>query len=202
MIIQDSSIQAVDLAIDCLQSRHLMLYPTDTIYGLGCDAQDEDTVNQLRTAKGREASKPFLILAGSVKKVQQHFETKPFEKQLKEFWPGPVTVLLKPTDPNLNHLKGPTQKIGVRVAQDPFLKRLFNTWDGLLISTSANLANQPYQSDWNQLLSLFSNKLHLCIERQSYQTSSPSTLIDWNQGKWKIIRSVGNPLLEKKLGIL
>ncbi len=174
--------------IRVLDNGNTILYPTDTIYGLGCDALNLDAVNTVRDIKGREDGKPFLVLAGSIQSLEADFEIEAIKSSLTKLWPGPFTVLLKPKSDKLNHLLGPTGKIGVRIGKDEFLEGLFSAWDGLLVSTSANISGQSYNHDWHYLEKLFSGKISILIQREQYPVQAPSALLDWEAGRWKVLR--------------
>ena len=187
-ILKDTSPDAVKRVQAVLTSGQVLLYPTDTIYGLGCDACNSAAVSCIRDIKGRKQDHPFLTLAGSLETVQRYFSVSVLKPHLKKIWPGPFTVLLHPTGPGLRHIAGPSGKIGVRVAEDTFLKQLFKEWQGLLISTSANLTGLPYRHDREALEETFGSTIDLFIFREHYPINKPSAVIEWDRDGWSVIR--------------
>lgn len=183
-ILNEHHPEVVDRAIQQLTTGGTLLYPTDTIYGLGCDALNNIALEKIRTIKGREADKPFIILASDTNIVKEKFDVSEIEDQLPTLWPGPNTLLLKPIEPNLKSLEGPSGKIGVRVPADSFAKNLFRDWSGLLISTSANTSQKKYSHDWNAIEALFKDKADLLIKRPSYPIHPPSNILEWSEGNW------------------
>jgi L-threonylcarbamoyladenylate synthase len=137
-------------ALNTLRNGGVLLYPSDTIYGLGCDALNQEALERIYEMKQRPPEKSFLVLVGSRSVVEKYFSISTEAELLEKIWPGPFTVLLRPNEEylaELSHLCGPTGKIGVRWAQSEFLSSLFAKWSGLLTSTSANLSGQEYSHD-------------------------------------------------------
>jgi len=194
LTIEDSLQDAVTCAEESLVQGKILLYPTDTVYGLGCDAANTEAVTRVQTIKERDTKKPFIVLAGSLKTVKKYFEINEMEYALNTMWPGPFTVLLRPIDTSFNYLKGTNGKIGVRVPKDPFLMLLLEQWRGLLISTSANLSGETYQHEWETLKSKFENKVDILIRRKNYPLQRPSAVIEWKNGSWHVLRKGPVPL--------
>ena len=172
-----------------------LLYPSDTIYGLGCDALNLDAVEKIYQAKERPESMPCLALATDLEFLRPYFEMEEEEELLQKIWPGPFTVLFKPKTDQFKHLEGPTGKVGIRVGDHPWLSSLFEQWQGLLLSTSANTSGTEYKHDASYLTAQWSAKVDKCIFIDNYPGLNSSTLLDFDQGKWKILRQ-GAGILE------
>lgn len=167
----------------------VLLYPTDTIYGLGCDASDQAAVERIYDCKERPAEKSFLVLAGGLETVSKQFQISEEENRvLSKIWPGPFTCLLTPITSGWEHITGPTGKVAIRCAETPFLSNLFQSWDGLLISTSANLSGQDYQHDNAVQTELWQEKVDLLVLQDPYPTGTPSAIIVYEDGEWKTLR--------------
>ncbi|MFC1586320.1 L-threonylcarbamoyladenylate synthase [Fibrobacterota bacterium] len=192
--LEDSLTQAVSLAGALLIKGGILLHPTDTIYGLGCDALNPAALARLNAAKKRDPGKPLVILAGSLQTVGLYFNTDPVKEALKILWPGPFTVLLAPAGNYLTHLKGKNGKIAVRIPKDPFLGELLEQWRGLLISTSANLSGEAYRHEWGLLPPRLLEHADLCIRRKEYPCAQPSAVIEWKGDRWNILREGPDPL--------
>ena len=121
----------------------LVVYPTDTVYGLGCNPMDERAVARLFAAKGREA-KPVPVLCSSLDASAGLVEMGPTALRLAaRFWPGALTIVapLKRSVPSLLH-QG-TGSLGVRVPASPLCVELIRACGGFLTGTSANLSGSP-----------------------------------------------------------
>ncbi len=186
--------------INTLNAGGVLLYPTDTIYGLGCDALDQNAVDRIDQAKKRPAEKSFLILAGSMGNIKKHFHVSYEEQKLLDrVWPGAYTCLLSPKSEALFHLKGPTGKVGVRYPSATFLCNLFSKWDGLLISTSANLSGEEYKHDSHIQEELWVDKLDLLVLQKPYKPGVPSGIFALEDCGWKEYRR-GLKCLEELVG--
>lgn len=119
-----------------IKSGAVFIYPTDTIYGIGCDATNESSVNRIRLIKAREKEKPLSVIAPSMEWIKENFITDniPIEKYL----PGPYTLVLWKKDKNfMNHVSA-SESIGVRIPQNDFTK-LVQKAGVPFITTSVNL---------------------------------------------------------------
>lgn len=121
----------------------LIVYPTDTVYGLGCDPFDEDAVSRLFRAKGR-GSKAVSVLCGSAAKAGDLVRLSPRALALaQDSWPGPLTIvapLRRRVPPQLN---SGSETLGVRVPGSPTCLELIDTCGGWLTGTSANISGNP-----------------------------------------------------------
>jgi L-threonylcarbamoyladenylate synthase len=166
----------------------VILYPTETIYGLGCDPLNKKAVARISSIKGRDDKKPFLILCNSLEEVEEFFDLEQDEYTfLAEAWPAPLTALLQPSSKLLKHLKGPSGKIGVRVSDHPWIKECFQAWPGMLLSTSANLSGQTYIGNPEILAKIFKDQVdQLCWGDSNH--SLPSTVAEYKEGEWVVLR--------------
>jgi L-threonylcarbamoyladenylate synthase len=176
------------LSSEKLSEGGLLLYPTDSIYGLGCNALDSTAVQRLYSIKGRNPAKPFLVLLGSFSAVTEFFDIGAQSAILKRLWPGPFTVLLKPRHKALYRLQNSNGRVGVRQPDDPYLKKLLRFFRQPLISTSANLSDRPYVHNWTVLEKLFRNHVDMMVKRHPYQPTIPSAIIEWQERGWIVHR--------------
>mgnify|MGYP000689837602 CR=1 FL=1 len=133
----------LDRAAAAIADGELVIYPTETVYGLAADALDPDAVERVFEAKGRDRSKPVSMAVPSVDAATEY--TEPTERELafmRTVLPGPVTVLVdrKPTVPDV--LTAGRDRVGVRVP-DHDLARDLAERAGPITSTSANVSGQP-----------------------------------------------------------
>ncbi|GGG75489.1 threonylcarbamoyl-AMP synthase [Parapedobacter pyrenivorans] len=141
-----SSAQPSDInqALDTLRDGGLILYPTDTIWGIGCDATNPDAVEQVFRLKGRGQDKSLIILLDSEDKLPSYVQEVPeIAYQLIEFTERPLTIVYsggKNLAPNLLAGDG---SIGIRIVEHPFCSPLLRRFRKPIVSTSANLSGQP-----------------------------------------------------------
>jgi len=139
----------------------VVAYPTEAVYGLGCDPNNVGALQQILTLKERDKSKGFILIAS------QQVQLKPYmaalsneqQSQLDHAWPGPVTfvVTAKPDVPNL--LTGGRDTLAVRVSSHPVVVALCDACQHPLVSTSANLSGQEAFRDATLVLDAFGDKI-------------------------------------------
>ncbi len=117
-----------------------VVIPTDTAYALAVDARNAAAVQQVKALKRRAANKPIALLAADLAHVRKFFFLAPVEQRLaKRYWPGPLTILLRPRAHRLAHRSlTPTGRIGVRVPRSAVARRLCRLVGAPLTATSAN----------------------------------------------------------------
>ncbi len=179
---------AIDESIRILQSGHLFVYPTDTIYGIGSDIYDEGALEKIAKIKGREDFQPYIILVSSFNMLDEFAHTDVLSKEiLEKYWPGPLTVILKSKIKLSKYVDNGLGKIAVRMPDNKFCLELISKYKKPITSTSANLHSQP-QGSFSQVVDDFKDHIDLFVfngEAVSYQ---PSTIIDLTTGKLKVIR--------------
>jgi len=184
-----------------LQEGQTFLYPSDTIYGVGCDASQPVAVEKVRIAKERLAEKNFLVLAPNTKSVHDEFELNEAEKKMiSHCWPGPFTLLLRPRESSkLLHLRGENERIGVRIGKSAFLESLFQHFSGFLLSSSANLSGQPYLHETRSVAQDFWERVDHMILLRQYPLTAPSGLWVHENQLWKELRAGPQKLPEQGL---
>lgn len=134
---------SVERAADIVRGGGLVVYPTDTVYGLGCDPQREGSVIRLFKAKGR-TSKPVPVLCSSAEKAAELVELNGTALGLaRAHWPGALTIVAPLRRPLPAMLSQGTTKLGVRVPDHTGCLDLIRSCGGWLTGTSANLSGEP-----------------------------------------------------------
>ena len=155
----------------------IFIYPTDTIYGLGCDATNTESVEKIKKLKERDREKPLSIIAPSITWIKKNLIIEE-GLDIKKYLPGPYTLLLKKKDINfMNHVSSNT-KLGVRIPNNKFCRDIMKI--GIpFITTSVNLSGEPFAlkiSDINPEI-LKSVDYIIEAEKESELSGKPSTLI-------------------------
>lgn len=142
-------------ALTTLQSGGIVGYPTEAVYGLGCDPDDDDALLEILWLKQRSPEKGLILIAADFNQLQDYIEPLPSEilGKLLQSWPGPNTWLV-PVKPDVSPLlTGGRKTLAVRVTDHPVAAELCRQFGGPLVSTSANLSGLPaaksaYQVRW------------------------------------------------------
>lgn len=152
----------------------IFIYPTDTIYGIGCDATNIKAVNKIKQIKQRDKDKPLSIIAPSIEWIKQNCII-PKELNINKYLPGPYTLILKKQKPSfLNHVSN-TDSLGIRIPDNNFTKQIQES-KLPFITTSVNLSGEKPITSIKQLKSNIKNKVDIIID-EGELNGKPSTLI-------------------------
>ncbi len=179
----------------------VVVFPTDTVYGLGCDATNEDVIKKIFKIKNRQDDKPLSAIVRDVamaKKVA--FADRRLERALNLIWPGPITVILWRRHKLPDILTAGKETISLRVPDYKLTHLLSENMGRPYVATSANLSNEPATTKISQVLKYFDKnylKPDLVLDAGDLKFSEPSTVLDLTTAKPKIVR-IG-PVDKKKL---
>lgn len=167
----------------------LVVGPTDTLYGVFADPFRDECVEKVYMVKKRK-DKPIPILASSVNAVAGIVELTPALKLFLEFiWPGPVTVLLKPSTEILSAKIHPgTKMIGFRVPASPFAQKLAEMNGGFITGTSANISGLKPARIVKEAIAQLGEGVDLYIDSGLTPLGKPSTVIEIRNNKVKVLR--------------
>jgi L-threonylcarbamoyladenylate synthase len=131
-------------AIQTLKSGDVLLYPSDTIWGLGCDVRNDQAIDKILELKNRPASKGLIVLISKIEQLSEYVEQVPdLAWDLVEFAEDPLTIIY-PKGKNVSpSLLGPDGSIAIRLVKDEFCKGLIYRYQRAIVSTSANLSGEP-----------------------------------------------------------
>lgn len=180
---------AIHRTASLLAGGGVVLYPTDTLYGLGCIAGDAGALKRVYAIKGKPETKPSLVLVDSVEMAAGMTAGVPrLARRLMDlFWPGPLTLLLKAAPGVQELLTAGTGKVGIRLPADEFCRRLVNRCGSPLVSTSANRSGVEPSGNFAALLREFGGEVDLAVD-SGERHSPPSTIVDVSEGVLTIVR--------------
>ena len=177
----------VQKAASAISDGAIIVFPTDTVYGLGCNPYNHDAVLSLYEIKKREKTKPFPVLGYSKEELEKIAEFSPLEKKIAEkFWPGAITIVLKVKDKNIQKSLSLGEKIAVRVPNNKCALALLKECK-LLVGTSANISetkpfNDPKECSENLI------GYDLFIDGGIISSKGESTIIEIENNNVKILR--------------
>jgi len=150
----------------------IFIYPTDTIYGIGCNAEDIDAVERIKEIKQRDKDKPLSVIAPSIEWINQNLVV---DVDLKKYLPGPYTIILKKRDAEfLKHVAN-TDTLGVRIPDNEFTCEIQKS--GVpFITTSVNLAGEAFLKNITELKPEIKKQVDYIID-VGQLCGKPSTLI-------------------------
>lgn len=194
IIKQQRAYQKIDEIARKIKEGNLIIYPTETLYGLGCDAYNENAYLKIMNIKIRAKSKSMLILINSVQMGLSLAldENNLLEKVADKFWPGPLTVIVKAKDYIPKWLTDEKSKIAFRISNNKFANALIDKLQSPLISTSANLSGTIPCRTISEAYFTFSDNVDIYIDAGTL-SGAPSTIVDISQLPAKIMRNGAIP---------
>jgi len=186
-----------------LKNGGLVVFPTDTVYGLIADAKNQDAVQKLLKFKDRPAGKPISVFVSSINDSKKYVELdENNEKMLHRILPGPFTVVLRSKhilDLALESEKG---TLGIRVPQSDYVQKLMDTFQSPLTATSANMSGQsPHysiESLKNQVSSPKEKLIDLIIDAGKLPHNKPSTVVELISSNIKTLRTGDIPFVDSE----
>lgn len=180
-----------------LQNGAVIAYPTDTIYGLGCDALNPEAVRRLIELKGRPSGKPISILYASVEHLLSDFPNlNSFQVAvIKRLLPGKITIILPLVLPEQFPAEiVATGSVGVRVIDLPPLLPILRNYPHPITTTSVNPAGQPPAKTVSEILSYFGDQISLILDYGKSPAGQPSTVIRLMEREFAVEREGAVPI--------
>lgn len=144
--------QEIKKALDVLYNGGVILYPTDTIWGIGCDATNEEAVKKVYEIKEREDSKSMLVLLDDANKIPSYIDEMPeIAWDLIELADKPLTIIYPGAKNLAKNLVPVEQTIGIRITTEAFTKKLIQRFKRPIVSTSANISGQPSPGNFSEI---------------------------------------------------
>ncbi len=192
-IVLQQSISIPDIVSD-LKSGKAIVYPTETCYGLGCDATNQLAVDKIFSIKKRQNEKSVLVVAPSISMIIEYIDWTPaLQKIADNYWPGALTVVTKAKN-NCTLAKGVIANDGTvafRISSHPFVTTLSEALEKPLVSTSANITSQESPYDIESVLKMFENSSpqpDIIIDAGILPHKNPSTIIRLDNDKITVLR--------------
>jgi len=190
-IIQESKLNINDI-VAALENGAVLVLPTDTVYGLVCDATNEKAVEKIFKIKKRDKSKTLLVFVNNIERAEEIANiNEDQDKFLSENWPGQVTAVLNAKGCFLSPLVYKNDTIGIRVPDYKLLNVIIDKFEKPLAQTSANISDQPFPVNINDVIKVFEDsevKPDLLIDAGDLPKNKPSVIMDLTKDKIEIIR--------------
>jgi L-threonylcarbamoyladenylate synthase len=190
--------------VGILQRGGVIAYPTDTFYGLGANCFLKKAIQRIYRMKKRELSKPLSALISDRNMVHRLAVEIPslFWDLTEQFWPGPLTVVLKASSDLPGEMLGPGASVGIRLPDVSWLRGLIAKMDFPITATSANISGEKEIENPKKIQAIFSGKVDLIVDGGKTGGILPSTVVDLSSSRPKILREGAVPRsdLEKYLG--
>lgn len=176
-----------------LKKGKLIIYPTDTVYGIGGIITNENTIKNIYKAKDRSFSSPLIALVSNANKIEEiafinEKNKEKIEKLIKEFWPGGLTIILESKNivPPIMISNGKT--VGVRMPNHETALKIIESAGGILPTTSANISGEATPRSYEELDNEFKKRVDIVIDGGKCPIGTASTIIDMSNENIKILR--------------
>lgn len=195
---QQSSPQSLISAVEILRAGGVVVYPTETFYGLGVDALNQKAIKKVFTIKGRSFAQPLLILIPEQDYLPRYV-TEVSEKArrlMEHFWPGPLTMVFSASPQLPSILTAGTKKIAIRISPHPIARALTSAFAGPLTSTSANISGEQSPATAKEVFSHLGGMIDLIIDGGKTPGQMPSTIVDVTFSPPQLVREGVVPFSE------
>lgn len=192
----DMSEDTLEHIISELNSGKLVVYPTETLYGLGADPFDEAAVKHVFMAKKRPFDMPLSIAVSNVRMMEELAVLDNRARRLIEkFLPGPLTLLLEKKALVPDIVTAASNEVGIRIPDHPFALRLIEEF-GPIVSTSANLHSHPNPYDVQLAVKDLGESVSIYVDCGPTKYGKPSTIVQLMEGEVEVIRPGAIPISE------
>lgn len=192
-------------AVRALKEGELVAFPTETVYGLGADAQNEKALKRLFALKGRPISHPVIVHLSCFEQLDSWCKLVPEEAKLlaKEFWPGPLTLILSRSKKALNLVTGGQDSVGIRIPGHPIAQELLRLFGDGVAAPSANKFGRISPTSADHVVSDLGNSVKVILDGGNCQIGIESTIVDLSGSSPKILRPgmIGVERIAQVLGL-
>lgn len=178
-------------AIETLQCGGTILYPTDTIWGIGCDATNPEAIKKIFDIKKREPNKSLIILVESEKRLQDLVDVPEMAWQIIDLSEKPVTIVYENPKNLPKELLAEDGSVGIRIVKNDYCKKVISKLNKPLVSTSANLSGQKSPMKFSDISDEIKSAVDYIVEDfhdKVSEFSGSSVIKVWNNNQIKILR--------------
>jgi L-threonylcarbamoyladenylate synthase len=177
--------------IELLRTGGVILYPTDTVWGLGCDATNEDAVGRIFEIKKRVDAKAMLVLVDNAARIQGYVDEVPdMAWELIEVSEKPLTIIYPEAKNLAKNLIAEDKSIGIRVTKEVFSKTLCERFRKPLVSTSANVSGEPTPANFSQISDEIKSAVDYVVSFRRNETGAPKPSSIIKLGKGNVIQII------------
>lgn len=166
----------------------IVVFPTDTVYGVGCRVNDLPSIHKIYELKERDYSKPLAILVPNpdVTSYTKNVSRKALEL-MKEYWPGALTVIVKKNDYINDVVTSQKDTVGLRMPNSSIALKILNKF-GIMATTSINISGMPPLNDIEEIEKQFGEKIDYLVIDKEVTSNVSSTVLDCTEENIKVLR--------------
>lgn len=181
----------VENSLKTLQAGGLILYPTDTVWGIGCDATNAEAVQKVYALKKRPETKSMIVLLADERDLLQYVANPDLAVfDYLDTVTKPTTVIYEGAIGLADNLVNQDGTIAIRIVQETFCKHLIKRFRKPIVSTSANISNEPTPRTFAEITEIIRQEVDYVVQyRQNDATiAAPSAVVRWEKGQVTVIR--------------
>ncbi|MNJ93050.1 Threonylcarbamoyl-AMP synthase [compost metagenome] len=177
--------EEINKTLEVLKNGGVILYPTDTVWGLGCDATNEDAVAKVNEIKGRTADKSLIVLLDTDNKIQSYVNDVPeVAYDLIEYTEKPLTVIFSNAKNLAANVINADGSVGIRIPKHDFCQQLILRFRRPIVSTSANISGEPTAKFFDEISEEIKDAVDYIVdlEQDNRTPKQPSTIVKLGSG--------------------
>ncbi|HAN09093.1 MAG TPA: threonylcarbamoyl-AMP synthase [Clostridiales bacterium] len=180
----------IDNISTMLEQGRIVVFPTETVYGMACNGCNIESVKKIYHIKRREYEKPMMILIGNMGDLYKYIDIveENTKKLIEKFWPGPLSLILKKSNLIPDYITNGSDKVCIRYTSNKVAQLIINKCDFPVVVTSANISNYENCQKLEQIVAQFKMNVDLYIEGGPIERNIPSTIVEVDKNEIKLIR--------------
>lgn len=188
--ILEPTIENIKLAADVIKEGGLVAFPTETVYGLGANALDEAAVKKVYEAKGRPSDNPMIVHISRASDIGQttRMLSPDIVNLIDNFWPGPLTLIVKSKDAIPKVTRGGLETVGVRLPDNEIARELIELSGVPIAAPSANISGRPSPTRVEDVIEDLDGKVDIILKGEDCRVGIESTVLDVSGDKLMILR--------------
>ena len=190
-------------SVEVLKKGGIVIFPTETVYGIGTNALCESSVKRIYEVKERPDEKPLSIMVSNKDEISKYaiIENEIEKKIIDSFMPGPITIILKKKEGVFDYISSGKDTIGIRIPNNNIMLKLLQKAEIPIVAPSANISGRPSGIIFENILKDFSGKVDVAINGGKCEISEPSTIVQIIDNEPIILREGKISLNEIKMVI-
>ena len=175
--------------IDVIEKGGIVVFPTDTVYGVATNSLDETAIKKLFELKGRNDNKPICVLTSNVDKIKKiAYINEEEQKIIDKYMPGALTIILNKKNNVSNVLTSNLDTVGVRIPNNEIALRILGKLDYPLATTSANISGMEAAVKIDDIIQVFNNKVDIIVDGGITDLKKSSTIVKIENNEIKVLR--------------
>lgn len=182
--------QELNRTVHVLEQGGIVIFPTETVYGIGANAYKEEAVRRIYEVKNRPDEKPLSIMVSGINEIEKYavIQSDVERKIINNFMPGPITIILKKKLGVFDYISSGKDTVGIRIPDNKIVLEILKKLKFPIVAPSANISGMPSGIDLKDILKDFDGKVDVCIDGGKAKIGEASTIVEVIDGKPVILR--------------